>query len=235
MRINTTPEIFANLVRDYITSLINTGRHITITEVGKISLQDFQGAGFEDDHLSVIRPITENITHVIIKVRLEPSTPVWPEGTTAPDDDDSNFVSYATGFYFQITQIALERINVSIIYKPVCEKYLEMVMQEIKDTWEEPEDIRLFGQPISSAVIRKLLNDALSDDALKELCYDHFRPVYDEFGSQTNRKEKIHSLIEYCERHLQFDKLLTRIKELNPEQYSKFFASKESPHAHHPR
>ena len=83
------------------------------------------------------------------------------------------------------------------------------------------DSIRPMGQFASSA-IRKLLNDALSDEDLRTLCYDHFHSVYNEFGSQMSRQEKIQLLVEYCERYDQFEKLLTHIKGINPAQYDRF-------------
>lgn len=77
----------------------------------------------------------------------------------------------------------------------------------------------------SSGAIRKLLNEALSDEDLKTLCYDYFRPVYDEFGSQMSRQEKIQLLLEHCERRQQLDELLTYVKKTNPKQYNRFIST----------
>ncbi len=74
----------------------------------------------------------------------------------------------------------------------------------------------------NSAEIRKLLVDALSDEELTALCYDHFRPVYDKFGDGVSRLRKIQWLIEYCERHRQIEKLLDLVRESNPVQYDRF-------------
>jgi hypothetical protein len=69
------------------------------------------------------------------------------------------------------------------------------------------------------------LNEALSDEDLKTLCYDHFRSVHDEFGSQMSRQEKIQRLIEHCEKHGQIEDLLTHLKENNPVRYNHFIQS----------
>lgn len=73
--------------------------------------------------------------------------------------------------------------------------------------------------------IRQLLNAALSDEDLSVLCYDFFRPVYDQFAVGMSRAQKIQRLIEYCERYEQFDRLLAKLKDLNPKQYQKFASS----------
>ncbi len=74
----------------------------------------------------------------------------------------------------------------------------------------------------NTVAIRELLNSVFSDADLEVFCYDHFRPVYDKFASQTNRLLKIQLLIDHCERSGQFDELLTQLHEINPKQYNKF-------------
>ncbi|MBE7549636.1 MAG: GTP-binding protein [Anaerolineales bacterium] len=86
------------------------------------------------------------------------------------------------------------------------------------------DSVRPTGQ-FSSGVVRRFLNEAFSDEDLKVLCYDHFRSVYDEFGSQMSRQEKIQRLIEHCEKHGQIEDLLTHLKENNPAQYHRFIRS----------
>lgn len=47
-------------------------------------------------------------------------------------------------------------------------------------------------------ILRKLLNSALSDDELTILCFDHFRPVHEDFARGMGKKEKVQQLLEYC-------------------------------------
>jgi internalin A len=70
--------------------------------------------------------------------------------------------------------------------------------------------------------IRKLLNDTFSDEELEDFCYDKFRPVFEQFTSQMNRRRKIQLLIEHCERYEQFDELFTLLRAINPTQYANF-------------
>jgi len=71
----------------------------------------------------------------------------------------------------------------------------------------------------NTAAIRQLLSEALDDQSLTDLAFDHFRPVYDQFGLGLTRNHKIQLLIEYCQRHNQIEALLTQIQRLNPAQY----------------
>jgi internalin A len=73
-----------------------------------------------------------------------------------------------------------------------------------------------------TGAIRKLLNDTFSDEELGDFCYDNFRPVYEQFTSQMNRRAKIQLLIEHCEKYEQFGELFTLLKAINPKQYANF-------------
>jgi hypothetical protein len=71
----------------------------------------------------------------------------------------------------------------------------------------------------NTAAIRHLLSEALDDQSLTDLAFDHFRPVYDQFSIGLTRSHKIQLLIEYCQRHNQVEALLNQIQRLNPAQY----------------
>lgn len=82
----------------------------------------------------------------------------------------------------------------------------------------------------NTAAIRDLLNEGLSEQDLTFLCYDHFRPVYDDVNSSgMGRLLKIHYLIEYCERQGRLDELLDRVRDKNPAKYDKFSSLVRSP------
>ncbi|MCB9078741.1 MAG: toll/interleukin-1 receptor domain-containing protein [Anaerolineaceae bacterium] len=74
----------------------------------------------------------------------------------------------------------------------------------------------------NSAEIRKLLQNALGEDEFMSLCYDYFRPVYDQFSAGMGRLQKTQRLLEYCERQDKFDELLAHVREINPGQVDKF-------------
>ncbi|MCB8945577.1 MAG: hypothetical protein H6658_17650 [Ardenticatenaceae bacterium] len=71
----------------------------------------------------------------------------------------------------------------------------------------------------NTAAIRTLLTEALDDQSLTALAYDHFRAAYNEFSDGLTRSRKIQLLLDYCQRHNQLENLLTQIERLNPAQY----------------
>jgi hypothetical protein len=77
---------------------------------------------------------------------------------------------------------------------------------------------------ISTAAIRNLLTAAFNDDDLTILCFDHFRPVYEQFSAGMTKSQKIQLLIEYCGRNRSFDQLLALVREHNPAQFAQFEA-----------
>lgn len=94
-----------------------------------------------------------------------------------------------------------------------------------------PQLSRLVGSKESSstvsfirntAVIRDLLGAAFDDEELTMLCYDHFRPAYEEFSAGMSKRQRIQRLLDYCERHVQTEKLLELIQKHNPAQYARF-------------
>ncbi|MGB4803576.1 MAG: hypothetical protein WBV59_13025 [Anaerolineae bacterium] len=66
--------------------------------------------------------------------------------------------------------------------------------------------------------VRALLTDALSDEELTTLCFDHFRPVYDQFSTGMARTAKIQHLLEYAEKRQQVARLIELVEDLNPAQ-----------------
>jgi hypothetical protein len=73
-----------------------------------------------------------------------------------------------------------------------------------------------------TATIRRLLTAAFDDEMLTVFCFDHFRPVYESFGSGMSKGEKVQRLLDYCVRHGQVEELLKRVNERNPTQYTRF-------------
>lgn len=72
--------------------------------------------------------------------------------------------------------------------------------------------------------IRALLTEGFTDEELRRLCYDEpaFRPVYDQLAQETGKMKIIDHLLEYAERKLKLDHLLTLVKEHNPTRYEKY-------------
>jgi len=84
------------------------------------------------------------------------------------------------------------------------------------------------AKPSASAIewnleeIRQLLMEAFNDDEIVTLCFDHFHPVYEEFGEGMGKDDKILKLVQYCDHYLQFGELLKHVAEHNPNQYANF-------------
>ena len=73
-------------------------------------------------------------------------------------------------------------------------------------------------------MIRQLLAAAFSDEELTALCFDHFHPVYEAFGEGMTKPRKIQLLLEHCVRQVESDRLLSLVRERNPNQYNRFVA-----------
>jgi hypothetical protein len=74
----------------------------------------------------------------------------------------------------------------------------------------------------NTAAIRDLLIAAFSDEELTPLCFDHFRPVYENLSTGMTKGQKIQLLLDYCVRQQGLEELLKRIKERTPAQYARF-------------
>jgi outer membrane protein assembly factor BamB len=74
----------------------------------------------------------------------------------------------------------------------------------------------------NTAAIRTLLTAAFNDEGLTTLCFDYFRPVYEDFSTGMSKGQKIQRLLDYCDRHGQVAKLLDYVRERNPDQYDRF-------------
>lgn len=75
----------------------------------------------------------------------------------------------------------------------------------------------------NTAAIRDLLDQALSDDELNTLVFDHFRPIYDKyFSAGLTRQQKTQILIEQTARRGEIEQLLAHVREINPAQMTPF-------------
>jgi hypothetical protein len=73
-----------------------------------------------------------------------------------------------------------------------------------------------------TAAIRGLLTAAFSDEDLTTLCFDHFRPVYENFSAGMTKGQKIQLLLDHCARQEQTEELLDHVEDRNPIQYARF-------------
>jgi hypothetical protein len=78
------------------------------------------------------------------------------------------------------------------------------------------------SQQASVTQIYKLIEDALSDDDLRNLCHSDFPKVYNQFTTGQTKSQRIRLLIEYAQRQLEIPKLLQAIELINPNGYREF-------------
>jgi len=71
-------------------------------------------------------------------------------------------------------------------------------------------------------VLRELLTAAFSDEELIALCFDHFRPVYQNFAGGMSKGDKIQRLLDHCMREHRLDQLVQIIAERRPMQYRQY-------------
>jgi Effector-associated domain 7 len=74
----------------------------------------------------------------------------------------------------------------------------------------------------SIAKIRQLVEDALSDDDLSNLCQTEFPKVYKQFTTGQTKDQRIRLLVEHVERQREIQKLLNVIEKINSNAYTEF-------------
>ncbi len=75
---------------------------------------------------------------------------------------------------------------------------------------------------LDTRAVRNLIIEALSDQELSDLCFDYFRPVYNDFAQGMTKGQMVQKLLTYCERQDQMDRLLDKIKEINPARFKQY-------------
>jgi hypothetical protein len=74
----------------------------------------------------------------------------------------------------------------------------------------------------STKAIRQLVEDALTDDELSDLCQDDFPRVYSQFTTGQSKSQRIRTLVEYAQKQREIPKLLKTIEAINPNAYLEF-------------
>lgn len=82
--------------------------------------------------------------------------------------------------------------------------------------------------------IRTLLIEGFTEEDIRRLCYDtpDFRPVYHQLARNHSQADVIDRLLEYAERTLRIEILLTLLKTLNPARYDihqPYFSEQSTP------
>jgi hypothetical protein len=71
-------------------------------------------------------------------------------------------------------------------------------------------------------LVRQLVNEALAEDEIRDLCFDYFREVSNKLSAAMGRGECIRQLVDWCYRQKQMDALLARVKQANSSVYKDY-------------
>ncbi len=80
------------------------------------------------------------------------------------------------------------------------------------------------GDHWNNETLRELLSDAFSDEQIRMLCFDHFRPVYEQLSTGMTKSDTILRLVDHCLRTRQVEKLLEHVQARNPRMYAHYAA-----------
>lgn len=69
--------------------------------------------------------------------------------------------------------------------------------------------------------IRQLVSEVYNAEELRQLCYEEFRPVYEDYADRTE-SELVRHLIDYCERKGQLAHLLALVQAEAPARYAEY-------------
>ncbi|MEA5553293.1 hypothetical protein VB713_20345 [Anabaena cylindrica UHCC 0172] len=70
--------------------------------------------------------------------------------------------------------------------------------------------------------IRKLVEKALVLEEFNNLVFDNFNYVYNQFTNGQEQSERIRLLVNYANKHMEIDKLLEKIKQINLQVFNEF-------------
>lgn len=72
------------------------------------------------------------------------------------------------------------------------------------------------------AAVRELVKSAITESEFRNLCFNHFHAVYEQFTTGQTRDDRILLLVEHADKHLQLDVLLHDIKKINSKAFARF-------------
>jgi hypothetical protein len=67
-----------------------------------------------------------------------------------------------------------------------------------------------------AGLVSALIRDALTEDQIRDLAFEHYRPVYDEYAAAMSRPELIRRLVAWCDRQGALAALVHDVAKLNP-------------------
>ncbi len=103
--------------------------------------------------------------------------------------------------------------------------YVPVNIRELIDETIEKTDIHQEPTPTPKMNLRQLVEIALTDDQLLNLCYDFKIQV----TAGEDRSQRVRHLVEYVERQGLEPKLLAEIKELNPKLHDRYLTGNPRP------
>jgi C-terminal of Roc, COR, domain/Effector-associated domain 7 len=75
---------------------------------------------------------------------------------------------------------------------------------------------------ISQGDLRNLVESALNDNELSDLCFDYAQRIFDQFTTGQTKSQHIRLLVEHVIRQGKITELLSAIERLNPHKYAEF-------------
>lgn len=106
--------------------------------------------------------------------------------------------------------------------RQIADRILQRIGSLSSVSWQMAEEDTTIASSWNTAAIRELLTAAFDDEELTTFCFDHFRPVYENFATGMSKGQKIQRLLDSCDRHGQLEELLRLVRERNPAQYKRF-------------
>lgn len=70
--------------------------------------------------------------------------------------------------------------------------------------------------------VTRLLISGFNDEDLQMFCMLNFEEVYNNFGTSQSKKMKVIAIIDYVDKRMEFDKLLSLLADERPSQYEKY-------------
>ncbi len=120
----------------------------------------------------------------------------------------------------------LKRLDIGQYMVECDESYLLVNIRSLIDDVIAPTRQDDLMEELTIAEIRQLIETALTDDELSDLCMDEFPKVFNEFTEGQTKSAKIRSLVDYADRQGELDKLLAAIERINSHAYHKLNAGK---------
>jgi hypothetical protein len=121
------------------------------------------------------------------------------------------------------------RLSRKILTRPILAELMKNVIDPTSPRGTDA--VSAAARPVAdsdSAVVRRFIAEALSDDELNDLCHDYYQEVWRQFTASMAGRRKISLLIEYCVRRRCLRELADRVRKFNAPKYDEFAARLQS-------